>query len=52
MDMNLQLTENMAHAATSHAAGLDICVSVAVCGDDGRIVAFLKMDGTDLLSGH
>lgn len=52
MEMNLQLAEKMAHAATLCAAALDIRVSVAICGDDGRIVAFLKMDGTDLLSGH
>ena len=52
MDMGLRLAEEIAHAATAHAEAIGIRVSVAVCGDDGRIVAFLKMDGTDVMSGH
>ena len=52
MDMGLRLAEAVAHAATSHAEMIGIRVSVAVCNDDGRIVAFLKMDGTDVMSGH
>ena len=52
MRMRLQLAEAITHAATFRAKQLGICVSVAVCGDDGRIVAFLKMDGTDVMSGH
>lgn len=52
MHMKLQLAQTIAHAATSRAEELEIRVCVAVCGDDGRIVAFLKMDGTDVMSGH
>ena len=48
MHTKLRLAEVIAHAATSQK----ICVSVAVCDEKGRIFAFLKMDGTDVMSGH
>ncbi len=52
MDMELRLAEVVAHAAITHAETIGIQISVAVCNEGGRIVAFLKMDGTDVMSGH
>ena len=50
--MRLQLAETIAHAAIDHAEKIGARVCVAVCDDDGRIISFLKMDGTDVMSGH
>lgn len=52
LHMRLQLAEAIAHAATSYAKEQKLSVSVAVCDEQGRIFAFLKMDGTDVMSGH
>ena len=52
MDLRLRTAEAMAHAAIFHAESLGVGICVAVCGEGGRIVAFLKMDGTDAMSGH
>lgn len=52
MHMRLQLAEAIAHAVTSYAEEQKLFVSVAVCDEQGRIFAFLKMDGTDVMSGH
>ena len=52
MRLNLRLAEAVAQAAINHAEHLCIAVSVAVCQAEGRIVAFRKMDGTDVMSGH
>lgn len=50
MRLRLQLAEAIVHAAVVHAEDLGIQVSVAACREDGRIVAFLKMDGTNVIS--
>lgn len=50
--MRLRLAEAIAQAAISHAEEQKLPVSVAVCDEEGRIFAFLKMDGTDVMSGH
>lgn len=52
MDMRLRLAEAVVHAATAHAEAIGIRVCVAVCDSNGRIFAFLKMDGTGAMSGH
>ncbi len=43
---------SIAQAAVAAAQRSDCGISVAVCNREGRIIAFLKMDGTGALSGH
>ena len=43
---------SIAQAAIAAARRSDCLISVAVCNREGRMIAFLKMDGTDALSGH
>lgn len=52
MEMRLRLAEAIAQAAIFHAEKIGVRVCVAVCDDNGRIVAFMKMDGTDVMAGH
>lgn len=52
--MNLKLSEATAvvACAIAQADALDIHVSVAVCGLDGRLVAFSKMDGAGCMTAR
>jgi uncharacterized protein GlcG (DUF336 family) len=50
--MKLRLAQAMAQAAIAQAQRSGIQICVAVCDENSRIFAFLKMDDTDAMAGH
>ncbi len=52
MILGSRLAEAIVLAVVARDKAVGVAVSVAVCGEGGRVIAFLKMDGTDALSGY
>ena len=52
MHLTLAMAEHVSRAAIEQAGRLEASICVAVCDGQGRLTAFLKMDGSDALSGH
>ncbi len=52
MKLDLARATSIANASLGKARELGVSVSVAVCNAEGRMIVFLKMDGTGVLTGH